>query len=298
MLGSLCYPTNDRDDLGKMKPKTDIGIFIGYSESSWGFQYYATSSPEVLVYSAANTLDNENTSSSLSIIVEEDEAPQMASSSVEQDATEPNSPVLNENADELVQEDVADFDRNVFSNAPPTLMFKEAESSSTYHDPSNMHEFYKNIAQNKSRLVGRGYGQEKRINFEEAFAPITRLEAVGIFVAYVAHKNFPIYQMDVKMLSPPVETITSSRNSATDNFKEYETLFVRVDDPRNQPQPVVSIQRTHRQKQVIEGEKDDDDSEDSLEPESHKENPKHVDDDDNEEKVYEKKDVEMGSFRD
>ncbi|GKC76209.1 retrovirus-related pol polyprotein from transposon TNT 1-94 [Tanacetum coccineum] len=31
---SLCYPTNDRDDLGKMKPKADIGIFIGYSESS------------------------------------------------------------------------------------------------------------------------------------------------------------------------------------------------------------------------------------------------------------------------
>ncbi|GKA03937.1 retrovirus-related pol polyprotein from transposon TNT 1-94 [Tanacetum coccineum] len=34
VFGSLCYPTNDRDDLGKMKPKADIGIFIGYSESS------------------------------------------------------------------------------------------------------------------------------------------------------------------------------------------------------------------------------------------------------------------------
>ncbi|GJV48639.1 retrovirus-related pol polyprotein from transposon TNT 1-94 [Tanacetum coccineum] len=34
---SLCYPTNDRDDLGKMKPKADIGIFIGYFESSRGF---------------------------------------------------------------------------------------------------------------------------------------------------------------------------------------------------------------------------------------------------------------------
>ncbi|GKB76073.1 integrase, catalytic region, zinc finger, CCHC-type containing protein [Tanacetum coccineum] len=33
----LCYPTNDRDDLGKMKPKADIGIFIGYSETSRGF---------------------------------------------------------------------------------------------------------------------------------------------------------------------------------------------------------------------------------------------------------------------
>ncbi|GJT51834.1 retrovirus-related pol polyprotein from transposon TNT 1-94 [Tanacetum coccineum] len=37
VFGSLCYPTNDREDLGKMKPKADIGIFIGYSETSRGF---------------------------------------------------------------------------------------------------------------------------------------------------------------------------------------------------------------------------------------------------------------------
>ncbi|GJV29583.1 retrovirus-related pol polyprotein from transposon TNT 1-94 [Tanacetum coccineum] len=61
-------------------------------------------------------------------------------SSAEQVATEPNSPILNENADELTQEDIADFDGNVFYNAPPTLMFEEAESSSTYQDPSNMHD--------------------------------------------------------------------------------------------------------------------------------------------------------------
>ncbi|GJT41635.1 retrovirus-related pol polyprotein from transposon TNT 1-94 [Tanacetum coccineum] len=40
MFGSLCYPTNDRDDLGKMKPKADIGVFIGYSETSRGFRIY------------------------------------------------------------------------------------------------------------------------------------------------------------------------------------------------------------------------------------------------------------------
>ncbi|GJV37662.1 retrovirus-related pol polyprotein from transposon TNT 1-94 [Tanacetum coccineum] len=40
MFGSLCYPTNDRDDLGKIKRKADIGIFIGYSESSRGFRIY------------------------------------------------------------------------------------------------------------------------------------------------------------------------------------------------------------------------------------------------------------------
>ncbi|GKB84451.1 retrovirus-related pol polyprotein from transposon TNT 1-94 [Tanacetum coccineum] len=40
VFGSLCYPTNDRDDLGKMKLKADIGVFIGYSETSRGFRIY------------------------------------------------------------------------------------------------------------------------------------------------------------------------------------------------------------------------------------------------------------------
>nr|GEU42491.1 Gag-Pol polyprotein [Tanacetum cinerariifolium] len=40
--------------------------------------------------------------------------------------------------------------------------------------------------------------QEEGIDFEESFAPVARLEAVQIFVAYAAHKSFPIYQMDVK----------------------------------------------------------------------------------------------------
>ncbi|GJZ24819.1 gag-pol polyprotein [Tanacetum coccineum] len=54
------------------------------------------------------------------------------------------------------------------------------------------------IIQNKSRLVAKGYGQEEGINFEESFALVARLKVVRIFMAYAAHKNFPIYQMDVK----------------------------------------------------------------------------------------------------
>nr|GEX88383.1 ribonuclease H-like domain-containing protein [Tanacetum cinerariifolium] len=41
--------------------------------------------------------------------------------------------------------------------------------------------------------------QEEGIDFEESFAPVARLEAVWIFIAYAAHKSFPIYQMDVKI---------------------------------------------------------------------------------------------------
>ncbi|GJX59980.1 retrovirus-related pol polyprotein from transposon TNT 1-94 [Tanacetum coccineum] len=54
------------------------------------------------------------------------------------------------------------------------------------------------VIRNKSRLVAKEYGKEEGIDFEESFAPVARLEAVRIFVAYAAHKNFPIFQMDVK----------------------------------------------------------------------------------------------------
>nr|GEZ92819.1 retrovirus-related Pol polyprotein from transposon TNT 1-94 [Tanacetum cinerariifolium] len=54
------------------------------------------------------------------------------------------------------------------------------------------------IMKNKARLVARGYRQEEGINFEESFAPIARLEAIRIFLAYAAHKNTFIYQMGVK----------------------------------------------------------------------------------------------------
>ncbi|GJV75058.1 retrovirus-related pol polyprotein from transposon TNT 1-94 [Tanacetum coccineum] len=54
------------------------------------------------------------------------------------------------------------------------------------------------IIRNKARLVAKGYAQEEGIDLEESFAPVARLEAVWIFVAYAAHKSFPIYQMDVK----------------------------------------------------------------------------------------------------
>ncbi|GJR97813.1 retrovirus-related pol polyprotein from transposon TNT 1-94 [Tanacetum coccineum] len=55
------------------------------------------------------------------------------------------------------------------------------------------------ITHNKARLVAKGYKQEEGIDFEESFAPVARLEAVRIFVAYIAHKSFPSYQMDVKI---------------------------------------------------------------------------------------------------
>nr|GEY20801.1 retrovirus-related Pol polyprotein from transposon TNT 1-94 [Tanacetum cinerariifolium] len=54
------------------------------------------------------------------------------------------------------------------------------------------------VIRNKSRLVAKGYAQKEGIDFEESFAPVARLEAVRLFIAYAAHKSFIVYQMGVK----------------------------------------------------------------------------------------------------
>ncbi|GJV17595.1 retrovirus-related pol polyprotein from transposon TNT 1-94 [Tanacetum coccineum] len=56
-----------------------------------------------------------------------------------------------------------------------------------------------NFIHNKARLVSKGYRQEEGIDFKEPFAPVARLEAIRIFIAYDAHKSFTIYHMDIKM---------------------------------------------------------------------------------------------------
>ncbi|GKE84024.1 retrovirus-related pol polyprotein from transposon TNT 1-94, partial [Tanacetum coccineum] len=225
----------------RVKPsKLDLDNLFGplYEE------YYVTSSLEVLDNSPVNTLDNEHTSSSSSIIVEEDETPQIVSSSAEQVATEPNSLVLNENADELVIGDPSkhvmirnrlqtDAKVSMYALTVSTIEPKNIKEAMLDHSwiesmQDELNQFkrldvwelvecpigrniiavkwiWKNktdaenmVIRNKSHLVAKGYGQEEGIDFEESFAPVARLEAFRIFVAYVAHKNFPIYQMDVK----------------------------------------------------------------------------------------------------
>ncbi|GKA45590.1 retrovirus-related pol polyprotein from transposon TNT 1-94 [Tanacetum coccineum] len=61
----------------------------------------------------------------------------------------------------------------------------------------NKHDEENTVIQNKTLLVVRGYRQEEGIDFEESFAPVARMEAIRIFLAYVAHKLFIVFQIDV-----------------------------------------------------------------------------------------------------
>nr|GFB53889.1 retrovirus-related Pol polyprotein from transposon TNT 1-94 [Tanacetum cinerariifolium] len=82
------------------------------------------------------------------------------------------------------------------------------------------------ILKNKARLVSRGYRREEGIDFEESFAPVARLEAIQIFLAYAAHKNMVVYQMDVN-------TAFFNGNLREDVYVSQPDGFVDPDNPNH-----------------------------------------------------------------
>ena len=54
------------------------------------------------------------------------------------------------------------------------------------------------VTRNKARLIVQGYNQEEGIDYEETFAPVARIEAIRILIAFATHMEFKLYQMDVK----------------------------------------------------------------------------------------------------
>nr|GFA04670.1 hypothetical protein [Tanacetum cinerariifolium] len=54
------------------------------------------------------------------------------------------------------------------------------------------------VIRNKARLVTQGHAQDEAIDYDELFAPVARIKAIRLFLAYVSFKDFVVYQMDVK----------------------------------------------------------------------------------------------------
>nr|GFB48520.1 copia protein [Tanacetum cinerariifolium] len=54
------------------------------------------------------------------------------------------------------------------------------------------------VVRNKARLVAQGHTQEEWIDYDEVFAPVARIEAIRLFLAYASFMGFTVYQMDVK----------------------------------------------------------------------------------------------------
>nr|GEV69866.1 retrovirus-related Pol polyprotein from transposon TNT 1-94 [Tanacetum cinerariifolium] len=75
-------------------------------------------------------------------------------------------------------------------------------------------------------IVARGYRQEDGIDFEESFAPVARLEAIRIFLAFATHKNMVVYQMDVK-------TTFLNGNLREEVYVSQSNGFVDQDNPNH-----------------------------------------------------------------
>ncbi|GJS31769.1 retrovirus-related pol polyprotein from transposon TNT 1-94 [Tanacetum coccineum] len=72
-------------------------------------------------------------------------------------------------------------------------------------EPKKVSKVFKNkkdehgtTTKNKARLVAQGYSQEEGTDYDETFAPVARIEAIRIFLAFATYMNFKVYQMDVK----------------------------------------------------------------------------------------------------
>ncbi|GJV19998.1 retrovirus-related pol polyprotein from transposon TNT 1-94 [Tanacetum coccineum] len=82
------------------------------------------------------------------------------------------------------------------------------------------------ILKNKAQLVAHGYRQEEGIDFEESFAPVARLQAIRIFLAFAAHMNMVVYQMDMK-------TAFLNGNLREEVYVSHPNGFVDPDNPNH-----------------------------------------------------------------
>lgn len=95
-----------------------------------------------------------------------------------------------------MQEELHQFERNkVWHLVPRPSDRTIIETRWVFRNKLDEHG---NTTRNKSRLVVQGYNQEEGIDYDEMFAPVARMEAIRILIAFASHMEFTLFQMDVK----------------------------------------------------------------------------------------------------
>nr|GEX56261.1 hypothetical protein [Tanacetum cinerariifolium] len=91
------------------------------------------------------------------------------------------------------------------ASQPPEMLEKEILLILIMRMEIGTKRVYKNkkdergiVVKNKARLVAQGHTQEEGIDYKEVFAPVARIEAIRLFLAYASFMGFMVYQMDVK----------------------------------------------------------------------------------------------------
>nr|GEZ47860.1 retrovirus-related Pol polyprotein from transposon TNT 1-94 [Tanacetum cinerariifolium] len=212
VFGALCYPTNDNEDLGKLQPTPDIGIFLGYTPKRKGYRIYNKRTRRIMetIHIQFDELTelmapvHLGTGPAPSLLtprqikpprVERPVSPSQAvqapvnlagtpsSTTIDQDAP---SPSISPSSSALQSHQGVVAEATFMKNNPVAPWIYKVKLDE-----------YGDVLK-KVRLVAKGYQQEEGIDFEESFAPVARIEAVRIFIANATNKNMTIYQMDVK----------------------------------------------------------------------------------------------------
>nr|GEW73175.1 retrovirus-related Pol polyprotein from transposon TNT 1-94 [Tanacetum cinerariifolium] len=237
VFGALCYPTNDSEDLGKLQPTADTGIFVGYAPSRIGIG----PAPNLMTpgqirsglvpYPIHVTHYTPPTNKDLEILfqpmfdeylepprVERPVLPVQAVQAPVNSAGTPSSTTIDRDAPSPILSKVKP--KNFKSAITEDCWFQAMQDEIHKFDRLQVWELvpqldcvmiialkwiykvkldeYGYVLKNKARLVAKGYRQEEGIEFEESFAPVARIEAIHIFIANATSKNMTVYQMDVK----------------------------------------------------------------------------------------------------
>nr|GFB96819.1 retrovirus-related Pol polyprotein from transposon TNT 1-94 [Tanacetum cinerariifolium] len=220
VFGALCYATNDSEDLGKLQPTADTGIFVGYAPSRKGYRIYnkrtrrimetihvqfdELTEPMAPVHLSTGPVPTLLTPGLISSglvpnLVSVSSAGTPLSTTIDQDAPSPHispsSSALQSHSlpPGVVAEPHFMEDHNELVPQPDCVIIIALK----WIYKVKLDE-YGDVLKNKARLVAKGYRQEEGIDFEESFAPVARIEAICIFIANIASRNMTVYQMDVK----------------------------------------------------------------------------------------------------
>ncbi|GJT51897.1 putative ribonuclease H-like domain-containing protein [Tanacetum coccineum] len=153
----------------------------------------AASTNEVNVVGAKTSIeppDNPNMPALEDIVYSDDEDVGAEADMNNLDAFMPVSPIPTTriHKDHPVEQIIVDL-----NSVPQTRrMLKNLEEHGNKKDERGI------VIKNKARLVAQGYTQEEGIDYDEFFAPVARIEAIRLFLAYALFKDFVVYQMDVK----------------------------------------------------------------------------------------------------
>nr|GEZ56902.1 integrase, catalytic region, zinc finger, CCHC-type, peptidase aspartic, catalytic [Tanacetum cinerariifolium] len=170
VFGALCYPKNDREDIGKLGAKGDIGFFIGYSAYSCAFRVYNRRTKKIMETMIVSFVE-------------------LLAMAFEQRSSKPG---LQSELDLLFE---AMYDDYIGGQPSATVRTVPAA-----HEPQNVKEAMTDPAwiESKQEELLQFKRLDEGINFEESFALVARMEAIRIFLAYASHKSFTVFQMDVK----------------------------------------------------------------------------------------------------